>query len=118
MSNVWVKIKTFSKTHFILTIGVFWLLIVLLTDFIVVTMDLQYDDSGLGTILILGDAVYGFPFWLIAKMMPLKMIEVIHPYLITLLLFVVLDLLVSGIIQRKKRSKIRKSPPGGRGDLD
>ena len=31
------------------------------------TMDLQYDDSGLGTILILGDVVYAFPIWFFAE---------------------------------------------------
>ena len=106
MSNFWMKIKTFSKKHFILTIGVFWLLIVLLADFIVVTMNLQYDDNSLGTILILGYAIYGFPFWLVSKVMiSFGIHEVIRPYLMTLLLFVALDLLVSGIKRLKARKK-------------
>ena len=104
MKKVPVKLKLFMKKHFILTIGIFWLLIALLADFVVTTMDLQYDDSGLGTILILGEAIYAFPFWLVSEVsMPLKINEIVHPYLIALFGFVLLDLLVSGIIQRKRK---------------
>ncbi|MBC8377716.1 MAG: hypothetical protein H8E62_00935 [Planctomycetes bacterium] len=99
-----MEVKIFIKKHFILTIGILWLLLVLFADFVVVTMDLQYDDGGLGTILILGKVVYAFPFWFVSEIsMPLRINEVIPPELIVLLGFVVLDLFISKKIRKNDK---------------
>ena len=71
------------KEHLIFMIGFVWVLIALLARFIIVAMNLQYDDGGLGTILILGKPIYAFPFWALAEIsMPLKINEFISPYMI------------------------------------
>lgn len=105
MKMTFVKLKIFAWKHFVLTIGCIWLLVALLADFVIVILDLQYDDGGLGTVLILGRAVYAFPVWFLSEIsMPLKINEYLSPYIIALLGFVVLDLLISKIIQTRKNS--------------
>ena len=55
------------KRHIILFVGIAFVLLDLIARYLVVSMDLQYDDGGLGTILILGGVVYSFPIWFFAK---------------------------------------------------
>ena len=79
------------KKHKILFVGIAFVLLDLIAGILIETMDLQYDDSGLGTILVLGDVVYAFPIWVFAEINMPIIINEYDPYFMTIFAFGLLD---------------------------
>lgn len=109
MKIIIVKKKLFEfvfRKHLIFTIGIVWLLIAELGSYLIRTMNLQYDDGGLGTILILGDFIYAFPFWAMAEFLseftPREINKYLNPVVIVLFIFMVSDFVAYKIRYRKQ----------------
>jgi hypothetical protein len=84
--------KKIFKNHFIMTIGLFSFLMTFFARLATNHFDLQYDDGGIGTVLILGEPIYGFAFWLIAE--SFQKISSLSVYITGLLIFMCLDMIV------------------------
>lgn len=87
------KITEIIKSHWVFLTGVFWFLLVIVVDVTIRTFDLQYDDGGLGTILILGEPVLAFPFWFFSEV-DLFVNRIVPGWILVLLLFLTADIAI------------------------
>jgi len=100
---------TLLKSHWILITGAVWFLLVLAAHIVIKRANLQYDDGGLGTILILGKPVYAFPFWFFSEV-DVLINRIIPPPFVGLLLFLIADVIACRV--RRKKARSNTNDPG------